>query len=477
MNALLARSDANTANLIANIKSQYEDLINTQTKNNAAGLAGETNFLLQAGALQHTGSGQNVLDAKVTEGVQNLKDLTDKENMAISQAQIAGENEDFQIQSKLNDEIESIRKEKQTAIIKVADDLNTAKKDAQTQANWAATNALDEKTFDEKVKTDAFDQQYKLEDLALKKQANRIASSIPNLPVVQTTSTGVPVKATQDQFLDSIPGGPNGAMATGIKGLASYTIDPNTFSSRVPAGQTQSQRQQLVTMAQQYDPTFDEKQYAARSSYLKSLQSGNLSNTINSANKAVQHLTSFANSVSALDNSGVSAKLNAIGNAIEKPFSSKLQTNISQAKTEASGVKDELAKFFKGTGSTDVKSIDDWAKNLNTNATPGELKGTVQGAITLMAGQLDTLNQQYLNTMGKPPINPLLQPDTVAKLSDLKNKGYDVPIPGVLYTDKDAYIKNGGTPDALIKAHQELLDNGLDGSPENALQWAQLSNQ
>lgn len=141
LNTEISRNDANTANLIASLKTQYEGLIADQKKANIAGNAGETNFLLQAGALQHTGSGQNVLDAKITAGISALADLSNKEAMAITQAQIAGDNQDFQLQEKINSTIEDIRKEKQNAIIKMADDLTTAKNKITDQITQIALDA------------------------------------------------------------------------------------------------------------------------------------------------------------------------------------------------------------------------------------------------------------------------------------------------------------------------------------------------
>lgn len=473
---LKAKSDAIGAAQIDNIQSSYANLIKQQELANASAAAGTTAYLVGAG--RGVGSSDAVLQGTISYGIQQIANLQTQKNGDIIKAQQAISDNDFKYASAIQNRIDKNTALQQTEYDKVQEHILQAAKDAQAQSNWQVTSNREDQTLAEKIKTDAFDAAYKLEDLALKKQANSIANTANslNLPVVQTNTKGVPVKATQDQFLATLPGGSNGAMATGIKGLSSYTIDPNTFSGRIAKGQNESPRQQMVTMAQQYDPTFDEKQYSARSSYLKNLQSGNLSTAINAANKATQHLVAFTNSVQSLGNVGIpfiGGLINAGKNAAE----SANNPNVKQAQTEATGVKDELAKFFKGTGVTDITSINDWGKQLSPNASPAELKGTVQGAITLMAGQLDTMTQQYTNTMGRAPTNPLLQPQTIAKLSNLKNQGYQVDIPGVLYTDKDAYLKNGGNSQDLINAHNFLVQNGMDASPENALQWAQLSNQ
>jgi hypothetical protein len=297
------------------------------------------------------------------------------------------------------------------------------------------------------------------------------------MPAVSMTSTGKPSPVEQAKFLAGLPQ----SVATIVKGLASYDLNPSSYSTSKKQSQGGLTQGDLVSLAKQYDPSYSEAQYATRQAYIKNVQQGTIYQGIIAANKSVNHLVAFNDSVSKIGNSGMLSTLNQWGNAIESPFSPGLQQNIATAKTEATGLKDELAKYFKGTGTTDVTSIENWSKQLDPNATPGTQKGVVQGAITLMAGQLDVLNQQYQQTMGKAPGNIFLQPATIQKLSTLKNQGFQVDIPGVNYTDKDAYYKyGGGTPEKLIAAHDYLVqlnDPNNPPTPENALELAQLKDQ
>lgn len=466
------------------LKQQFQQLIDSQnvTNKGATGLANVRGY--QTGAGEYDPMFQaKTIGTIVTAGQNKIADLNIKMASAVATLTQSFKDNDIKAVKDAWDMYQVASKERTDALTKTIADTQQAVKDAQAEADKLRDYDLNvdkfnydmkhnDETLAETVKKDAFDNAYKMEDLALKKQANNIAAT--NLPVVQTTPTGKPDTLSQQNFLNSLPGGPNGAMGTGIKALTDYTILPDSFSSRAGPNGTPSQRQQFITMAKQYDPSYDENQAQARAAYIKNVQSGTLSQAIVSANKSISHLITFANDVTDIGNGGVSSKLNAAGNWIESPFSSSLQTNLTQATTEASGVKDELAKFFKGSGTTDVKSIEDWSDNLTVNATPSQLKGTVQGAINLLAGQLDVLNQQYTATVGKPPGNTILQPATVAKLSDLKNKGYEVDIPGVLYTDPQSYVKNdpnGATNlKNVITAYPQL-------SQEDALQLAQSLNQ
>lgn len=92
----------------------------------------------------------------------------------------------------------------------------------------------------------------------------------------------------------------------------------------------------------------------------------------------------------------------------------------------------------------------------------------------LLAGKEQAVTDAYTSTMGKAPDSPLLSTTANAALSKLKDEGYQIDVPGVQYTDKDAYIK--GDPDAqanLTAATQQLQAAGLPLTPENILQLAQ----
>lgn len=80
--------------------------------------------------------------------------------------------------------------------------------------------------------------------------------------------------------------------------------------------------------------------------------------------------------------------------------------------------------------------------------------------------------------VGKPPSTPLLRPDTAKILSGLKNQGYNIQVPGVIYTDVAAYQANVPGAAAKLDTAKALLDsNGIPATPENILQAAQLDNQ
>jgi hypothetical protein len=296
------------------------------------------------------------------------------------------------------------------------------------------------------------------------------------MPGVTMTSSGTPNKTEQAAFL----AGFTPLVQTKIKGLAEYDLNPASFSTSAKQSQGGLTQGDLVALAKQYDPSYDESQYANRQAYKKGLLStgpSTVGGAINSANKAINHLSAFVGDVGAAGNTASTSMNWALNNTVGQLIPG-LRQDLGSAKTEGLGVADELAKFFKGSGSTDVQSIEDWKNRLSVNAAPSDVKGLVQGALTLLSGQLETLSEQYTRTMGKAPENNFIGPSAMKNLSNLKNQGYVVNVPGVYYTDKDAYLKNGGTTDALSRARDLLVsvnDPNNPATPENILQLAQIT--
>lgn len=459
------------------LNAQFDDLLKQQKTANE-NLTGGTTVAMNLYGMGNSLSGLSTIQATVTSGISKISSLQTQAAKAVADMQSSFQEDNMKnLLNSYNsfkdaqDEMQAHFDKIQEAVAKKAEeDRNynlSVKKFEQDAKN-------SDRTYDLDVKKEAFDEAYKREDLALKHRANSIAESQLNVPVVNVGTDGSPDPKAQKDFLATLPP----ATATAVKALTDYTFNPASLSSRAGPNGGPSQRQQMITLAHQFDPNYDENQYAARAAYLKNLQAGQMSQGIAAGNKAIQHLVSFTNSLEAVNNGGVSSKLNAVHNTLNAPMDKNLQKNLTEVNAKATAVSDELAKFFKGTGASDVNSIESWEKKLNPNATPSERKGLVEGAIELLGGQLTVMEQQYTTTMGKPPaLNKILQADTINKLSDLKNRGYKVDIPGVLYTDKDAFLRSEADGTTKLKsAYDILISQGYEATPENVLQAAQILN-
>ncbi len=364
----------------------------------------------------------------------------------------------------------------------------TVYKDAQSlaQSQFEFRDLKD--SFGNTVGTQVFD---KKTGSVIHSISNGAGTSDPtngHLGTVSTdVNTGQPNANDQAAFLQTIPS----AYRDLVKGIADYRLAPPNTRTKQGA--------QIMSWVTKYNPSlddgsggFDEKTWTARNNYIKNLNSGTstLSQGLTAANKTINHLTAFSHAVDQLGNSPVSSHLNALGGAIERPLSGVaesiglvpagkgLQSIYSEANTEKNGLKDEMAKFFKGTGVSDMSSIKDWGDTLDVNATPSSKNGVIQGTLTLFTGQLSPVIEQFKSTMGREPtaeeMGLIVRPETLQKLSEFKNQGYRIDLPGVPYTDKNAYLSNGGSQESLNSAYKMLKDNGIPTTAENILQAAQL---
>jgi hypothetical protein len=494
LDTLRSNLSANYQSQIDGVKQQLTLAIQQQQLVNQNLTGGTTSLMALYGQGGQIG-GLATIAQTITNGIAAVSDLNAKAQDVINKMTEAFNTNNMQLLKESFNEHQAIQTQVQNQINKMHDDATSAAKDTrdynqrvqvdqENQANNLRTYNLNVQKENNQVTEFGITANREnrlansqiiknsLESKKLQTEINGLNQSNAAMNNISGGTTndsfGQPDPAKQAQYLQNVAK-INPGLALAVKSAANYTLDPSQFASmRTDA------RQKFIEQVLQYDPSFDQAQYKARAAYIKNLDSGAMSQGILSANKSINHLITFADTVASLNNSSFSSTANAVGNTIEKPFNNKLQQNLKEANTESTGLKDELAKFFKGTGTTDVKSIDDWGKALDVNATPSEQKGTVQGALNLLAGQLDVMNQQYKSTMGKDPSNIILQPTTVAKLSTLKNQGYKVDIPGVYYTDPKTYISNNSNNAQYLK---QTIAQYPNLSQEDALQQAQYNQE
>lgn len=449
---------------------------------------------LKAAALSSETGG---VSTKINAMAGQLTNITSEQAAAIAKLEIGFQETDYKLISQSYQTFKDLETSKMTALKDGHDAVMTA-------YNSAVTAAQAQQTFNETVLRDT-QNQYEFRDLkdsfgntvgtqVFDKRTGSVVHQVNNgsgisdpatntLGVVSTDGNGAPDALQQKAFLQTIPT----AYQEMIKGIAEGRIAPPRTGT--------TKGNQILSWVTRYDPSladgsggFDATKFAARQAYQKNLASGTLSQGVVSANKAIQHLDAFNQAVSDLKNGPISSTINSLGKAIEQPLAGvfnppkqgrmNIQGISSKADTERNGLQDEMAKFFKGTGSSDVESIKSWGGTLDPNATPGAQQGMVQGALTLYSGQMNSLISQYKSTMGKDPdLGQILQPETLKTLSGFKDAGYGVDIPGVYYTNKDSYLAGGGSQQALSAAYTHLQSLGIPTTPENVLHAAQIMNE
>lgn len=496
---------------IDGLKAQFQDLVNKQAIVNtgASGLANVRGY--QTGAAEYDPTFQvKTIGAIVSAGQAKIADLQIKEASAVAALTQSFKEDDIKAVQEAWGIYQKAFDERQTALQKTIDDTAKAIKDAQEQQLKVQQYNLDVAKFNQtqdkdsfdrafKIEQEKFDEKYKNQTLALEKFKAGLGaggSGIPGAPSqsAELTASGNPDLISQKQVYDQIAASYGPMTAIAIKNLANYQTNPADWSSRATKGLTHAQ---AVTLAQMYDPTYDEKMYSTRAAYQKSMasnQAGTIGSAVNAANKSINHLTSYVNTMNEVNKPGIGSaaigtvvpflggfgRLSTTVNTLENKMTLNptQRANISKATTEGLGVAEELAKFFKGTGATSQTEIDSWREQVSPNSSPAAVRGSTQAAIDLLQGQLEVLTEQYTSTMGKAPETDFLNTSARASLSNLKNQGYKVDIPGVNYTDKDAYIKNDSeAPANLAQAYQILVDANDPNnppSPENVLELAQM---
>lgn len=473
---------------VQGLQQSFQTLIDQQNQQNAgaSGIAQTRGY--QTGAAEYDPTFQaKTIGSIVSAGQAKIADLNIKMASAVASLTQSLKDNDISKIKDAYDILNQASKDRQTALTKTIDDTTKAISDAQAEqdkqqqynldvqkfnkdiSDTQFNQTLDTKKFEETLKSDAFDRAYKMEDLALKKQAQNGSTTQNNLPQVTLQGNGAPNAQSQQQFLASLPGGSTGAMATGVKALANYTINPATFSSRVPAGQTESQRQQMVTLAQQYDPTFDETQYNSRQATRTNFESGAYSKNINSLNTAIGHIADLSTTLAQLGNVGFTPA-NLVKNTVANVTGSG---KITAAETNLSAAVSELATTFKGSGATDaeIKSLG----NIGPNSSPDQQKAYIEKATQLLSSRLDALTQTYSSAMGKPPATPFLNDSSAKSLLGLQAQGLNIDVPALSDTPAGQVITAG-------KQNPQLQSNILamekDGQPSQAiLDWINQSNQ
>lgn len=196
------------------------------------------------------------------------------------------------------------------------------------------------------------------------------------------------------------------ATANLIQKVADYQIDPTKITSL-----RNDERQRLVSLVSQYDPTYDSSSFPAKAAVIKDFTSGKSAQNVRSLNTAVAHLNALANAGGALGNTSFTP-FNQIKNSISQTTG---QPQVTRFNDSLNAVAGEMATVFKGTSGTD-EEIKSWKDQMGSAQSPAQIQAGINQMIELMAGRLQALNSQYQTGRGKPPNVPFLNSNSQAIL-------------------------------------------------------------
>ena len=174
-----------------------------------------------------------------------------------------------------------------------------------------------------------------------------------------------------------------------VRKIAGYEIDPKTLSTRG------GHRERVLSMVSQFDPTYDDTQYANKRRAIAQFGSGPQGNTVRSLNVAIEHIDTLKRAAEALKN-GDFTPGNKTYNEFAKVFG-KTPPNTFE------GIRDIVAnEVVKGTigNSGALQDRAEAQARVKASLSPDQLNELMNGWTELMGGQVKGLSQQYEGATG-----------------------------------------------------------------------------
>lgn len=235
-----------------------------------------------------------------------------------------------------------------------------------------------------------------------------------NTPVV-TNAQGQQEYATGEEFLTKI----SPEQQNLIRGITDYSLSPEkTFGLR------NDLRSKYISMAKQYDPTFDASQFNTRQKYkqeLASTKGSGVGRSVVSLNTAIPHLSSLGDAMEGLSSVGgfpFSKTWNKAANWLKRSSGDAAPADVDTALNAVAG---ELSTVFKGTSGTD-QEIESWKSSFDPNGSSEQKAAFLKRGLELLEGRLGALEGQYEQTMGKPaPEGTFIYPKTRSIFEQLKS--------------------------------------------------------
>lgn len=273
---------------------------------------------------------------------------------------------------------------------------------------------------------------------------------IQGTPDIGTTTPDMGSKIFGDEFLKtSVPP----ELHDIVKKIASYDMDPRTSTS-LRGGQ----REKILAMVAQYDPTYDQALYPSRAAAIKEFNAGGPNSPagmITAGNTAIKHL---------LQVSDAAQKLGGVDNAwilnmpINKLHIAKEAMKNNPALKEYDGAVgkyvEEATKFYRGIGGNEADIQRD-LENLTAAQSPTARNAALATQAALMKSKIEALQSRWQTAMGPTAWQrsisagdfPIIQKDSAKALITLTARaGNGAKIPGIVDTLGTPSAQPGMTP-------------------------------
>ena len=476
------------------INKQFETLKQQQLVANQNYEAGTTQLGIVSGRQRYAPEVQlGIINSAISAGISKVTEITNKQQQAVIAYKQAVQDKNYKLAETLWKEANEYNSAKQKTLTDIYDKTTAFEKDIrdnkQKMAQENLQNIMEMDKFTYQQKKDAIDQALSQQQIDETKRKNLIAEAnnaqVTNLinkmkvTPVPTSVNGVVDKTQRDAWISqNVPDQYQGT----IKGLLDYTGSLSNLSLRkMPNGQ--SERQFVINMARQIDPSFDEGTYNVRQKYLNLWTSGAEHKANVAANTAVQHIGTLKTASDELENDFMNAsegglftaKLNTVGEFLLK---NKNDPRVVKFESAAEKVANELAAAYKGgNASTSEKEQEREGILLSIKNSPLSKNAILETSINLLGDKINVLRESYTATMGNPPPrDQVITPATRAALKKMQEGGLNIdmniidPDPLAATSDNDLISGLLGNSDSSSVSNTDYFTSLLNNLNQNTTQ-------
>jgi hypothetical protein len=183
--------------------------------------------------------------------------------------------------------------------------------------------------------------------------------------------------------------------------MLEYKSQPQDFI-RGGSRQSDQLRNQLVEWAHDIDPSYDSKQFGARSQAAKAFGSGVQAQNLTSLNTAERHLQTIEDAAKNLPGHGGlpgATTVNAVENWFSKSAGKKTVTDFESVRSKLAR---EIDRAFTGAGALAQEGIKRELDALNPAMSTEQLTSGIKRIREMLAGRREELASSYERIMGRP---------------------------------------------------------------------------
>lgn len=237
--------------------------------------------------------------------------------------------------------------------------------------------------------------------------------------------------SSEVQAYNSIPDNMKASIKQLVNGDALLT---DIVKSR--GAKTQSQINQIITMATSVDPSFSVNTNKLRYTYKQQFNNpnGKAQLQINAINTGLGHLAEFKKDADALGNK-IFLPYNKLVNYLNKNIGDPKVAKLNTVITALAG---ELASIYKGGNAPTDQETEEWRNTILASFSKEQIAGVSSTTSNLIANKILSFSNSYKSVMGSFPDSAIINNDIIDQLNSagvnisaitgqLKKQGYSVP--------------------------------------------------